>query len=288
MKIIDILESNNEGVAFEFFPPKTQEAKKKLAKAIEKLKFYMPLYVSMTCGAMGSKQFYTQEAVDILLEEKNLVVMPHLTCVDATFESIRNILDYYKKRNVENIMALRGDPPDIEGFDFSKQDFKHASDLVKFIKDYGSFCIGVAVYPETHLESTSFEEDLEYAKYKIDMGADFAVTQMFFDNKHYYNFLEKARKKGIKIPILPGILPLTDIQKVKEFTSVCRVSIPNEIEERMSKFLNNPEDMEKVGLEFTIKQCKELIKNGFKKLHFFTLNRVSPIKTILENLNLFK
>ncbi|RKY68738.1 MAG: 5,10-methylenetetrahydrofolate reductase, partial [Candidatus Latescibacterota bacterium] len=188
-------------------------------------------------------------------------------------------------KGIENIMALRGDPPqDVSDFDPTIGDFVYGRDLVDFIKrEFGEyFCIGVAVYPEGHIESSSIEEDMEYTKQKIDAGADFAVTQMFFDNRYFYQFIERAQKYGIRIPVLPGILPLTDVNKVKEFASICRTTIPTKIEEEMLRFENNPEDMKKVGLDFTIRQCRDLIKNGFKRLHFFTLNKSGVITKVLE------
>ncbi|MEI8348529.1 MAG: methylenetetrahydrofolate reductase [NAD(P)H] [Candidatus Omnitrophota bacterium] len=285
MKIIDILGTHTEGVAFEFFPPRTEAGKNTFAATAKALKAHKPLYVSMTCGAAGSRQGYTQEAVDVLLGQNYSTVMPHLTCVDATSGGIADVLESYKKKGIENIMALRGDPPqDNNDFDFSRQEFRCAYDLVKTVKRYNHFCIGVAVYPEGHIQSRSFEEDLEYTKQKIDAGADFAVTQMFFDNAYYYNFLEQAKRKGIAIPIIAGILPLVDIVKVKQFISICRTTIPRQIEVEMMRFSGRPEDMEKVGLDFTIAQCRDLIKNGFGKLHFFTLNKPEVIARIVSAL----
>jgi len=283
MKVIDILQNQDQGVAFEFFPPKGEKGKKSLKATVEALRQYNPLYASMTYGAGGGTQEKTKEAVCMLLAEGTFEVMPHLTCIGADGGSIKSLLDEYKENGIENIMALRGDPPqDTCNFDFSKQEFPYASRLVKYIKQNSHFCIGVAVYPEGHIEASSLEEDMEHTKQKIDAGADFAVTQMFFDNSYYYAFLERTRKKGINIPILPGILPLTDIAKVKQFTSICRTTIPRNIEEEMGRFADRPLEMEKVGIDFTIKQCRDLIKNGASQLHFFTLNKPAVIAAILK------
>lgn len=285
MRISDILNQYNEGVAFEFFPPRSQNGLKSLVATAQKLKIYRPLYVSMTYGAAGSTQGWTKEAVRLLLESKDFVVMPHLTSIGAKESTIQSLLDEYKERGVENIMALRGDPPsEISDFDFSKQPFRYARDLVRFIKQYGHFCIGVAVYPEGHIETASLKEDLEYTKRKIDSGADFAVSQMFFDNTHYYRLLKRMKKKGITIPVLPGILPLLDIDRVKQFVSICRTTIPPHIEEAMSRLKGNPQDMEKQGIEFTVKQCRELIRNDIKRLHLFTLNNFRVVRAILDAL----
>lgn len=283
MKISEILKKHKKGVSFEFFPPKTEKGKQALLTTVKALKERKPLYASMTCGAGGAIQDKSKEAVYMLLEEEELVVMPHLTCLKAQETDIRNLLEEYKQKGIRNIMALRGDPPQgVSDFDFSKQDFCYARDLVTFLKKGGDFCIGVAVYPEGHIETGSLEQDIEYTKQKIDAGADFAVTQMFFDNSYYYSLLERMRKKGINIPVLPGILPLTNIAKVKEFASVCRTTIPKDIEEKMGSLSLNPSDMEKCGIDFTIKQCQDLIKNGAQRLHFFTLNKPSVIKAILD------
>ncbi len=283
MKISDILKQNDRGVAFEFFPPKSEKGKAALIRTIKALRGCNPLYTSMTCGAGGTTQRATQDAVSLLLEERGLEVIPHLTCLDLSSDALGSLLDGYKNKGIDNIMVLRGDPPEgINGFNFLDQDFSYAFNLVKSIKEYGHFCIGVAVYPEGHIETASLEQDLEYTKQKIDVGADFALTQMFFDNTYYYKLLDRMKKKGIDIPVLPGILPLTDIAKVKQFAAICRTTIPKNIEETMTKLAEDPQEQEKAGVDFTIKQCQDLLKNGVKRLHFFTLNKPSVIKTILE------
>ncbi|MFH2138449.1 MAG: methylenetetrahydrofolate reductase [NAD(P)H] [Candidatus Omnitrophota bacterium] len=283
MKISEILKEKNEGVSFEFFPPKSDIGKKSLSATVSVLKEFKPLYMSMTYGAGGGTQERTKDAVELLLQETKIEVMPHLTCIGAHKETISGLLDYYKERKIDNIMALRGDPPcGVDNFSFAQQDFSYAVDLVKTIKINDNFCIGVAVYPEGHIESPGIDQDIEYTKQKIDIGADFAVTQMFFDNKYFYQMLERFHKKGITIPVLPGILPLTDVDKVKQFAAICRSTIPEHIERAMARFAGNPQEMEKVGIDFTIKQCRDLIRNGAKKLHFFTLNKPEIIKTILN------
>jgi len=183
-------------------------------------------------------------------------------------------------------MALRGDPPEgIPNFDFKTQELSYAADLVKFIKQNYNFSVGVAVYPEGHIESKSLDEDFEFTRKKIAAGADFAVTQMFFDNTFYYSYLDKLRKNKIDIPVLPGILPLTDVAKIKKMAAVCRVALPKRIEDKMESLRDDPVEMGRVGLDFTIKQCQDLMKNGVKKIHFFTLNQPVVIKRIIESLH---
>jgi methylenetetrahydrofolate reductase (NADPH) len=285
MKISEVLKQKKSGVSFEFFPHKTPKGKEQLHSAVKQLENYNPLYMSMTYGAGGTSQDRTKEAVDMLLEEKICPIMPHLTCIGATKSSIEALLNDYKIRGVENIMALRGDiPQNMPDFNIRKGEFSCGKDIVSFIKKKSGFCVGAAVYPETHIESPCFEDDLKHTKEKIDAGADFAVTQMFFDNRFYYEFIRSAQKKGIAVPILPGILPVTDLNKLKQFVSTCRVSIPKELENRMAKHLDNPQEMEKIGLDWTIDQCRDLNHNGIKFLHFFTLNKGPVIAKILDAL----
>ncbi|MBU2102963.1 MAG: methylenetetrahydrofolate reductase [NAD(P)H] [Candidatus Omnitrophota bacterium] len=283
MKIIDILITHPKGVAFEFFPPRTDAGRNALVTTVRALEGYNPLYTSMTYGALGSTQERTREATYMLLEHKSITVMPHLTCIGATAASIGSLLDEYKAKGLENIMALRGDVPQgVTDFDFSKQEFPYARQLVSFIRAYNHFCIGVAVYPEGHLEDVSFDVHLEYMKRKIDAGASFAVTQMFFDNSYFYAFIERLRKEGITIPILPGILPLTDIQKARQFCSTCKVSIPDVLAARLDAYREKPPEMLAAGIEATIAQCRDLIAHGYQQLHFFTLNKPEVMKAILS------
>lgn len=283
MKVSEIFKHSDKGVAFEFFPPKSEKAKAAFIGTVKALKEYDPLYVSMTCGAGGTAQEFTQAAVVSLLDEGGLEVMPHLTCLDLLPQDADGILSSYASRGIDNIMVLRGDPPEAAAnFNFLDQNFSYAVDLVRFVKKHGNFCVGVAVYPEGHIESSSFDNDLEYAKQKIDAGADFAVTQMFFDNTYYYRLLDKMQARGINIPVLPGILPLTDIAKVKQFVSICRATIPDDIDRVMTGLTGDPQGQEEAGIEFTIRQCRDLIRNGAKKLHFFTLNKPRVMKKILE------
>ncbi len=212
--------------------------------------------------------------------------MPHLTCLDAEPGEIEEQLDHYKRRGIENIMALRGDPPqDTLRQAMPGADFCYARDLVRLIrKSYQGFCIGVAVYPEGHIETSSLEQDLRCAKEKIDAGADFAVTQMFFDNRHFYSLLDRMRGAGITIPVLPGILPLTSIDKVRQFASITRASVPRHIQEELERHRANPRHMEQAGIDLTIRQCKDLISQGYRRLHFFTLNRPQVMKAILDGI----
>ncbi|MEE9524834.1 MAG: methylenetetrahydrofolate reductase [NAD(P)H] [Thermodesulfovibrionales bacterium] len=285
MKINEILKKKDRGISFEFFPPKTEEGKHGLLAVVKDLSRYNPLYASVTYGAGGTTQDRTKDVLYMLRKETDLTLMSHLTCIGATSESMDRLLSDYKEHGIENILALRGDlPPDVPDFDPTKGEFPYAKDLVEFIRPYDCFSIAVAVYPEVHQEATSADSDLDYAKQKIDAGADFAITQMFFDNKYYFEFLDRARKKGINIPIFPGIMPVTDLNKIRKFASFCKATIPEEVEDRMAGVLDKPEEMQKIGIELAITQCEELLDNGVSYLHFYTMNRSDVVSNLIDAL----
>ncbi|MEK6692190.1 MAG: methylenetetrahydrofolate reductase [NAD(P)H] [Nitrospirota bacterium] len=287
MKLKNILKERAKGISFEFFPPRSAEGKDSFMKVVNTLKRYNPLYVSVTYGASGSTQDRTKNTLTWIKDATDLTVMSHLTCIGATKTSMDVLLRDYINLGIENILALRGDPPrNMPDFDPSIGEFRYAKDLVEFIKKYNYFSIAVAVYPEGHPESPSIEKDMEYTKEKIDAGADFAITQMFFDNRYYYDFIERAEKRGIKIPILPGIMPITDFKKIKEFASFCKATIPKDIEEKMVPLINKQDEMFKLGIEHATKQCADLINNGIEYLHFYTMNKSEAFSTIIDGLGL--
>jgi methylenetetrahydrofolate reductase (NADPH) len=243
------------------------------------------MYVSVTYGAGGSTQDRTKKTLQWIKEETDLSVMSHLTCIGATKDSMDSLLKNYAANGIDNVLAMRGDPPkNVKDFDPTKGEFKYAKDLVEFVKKYNSFSIGVAVYPEGHQEAPSLEKDIDYTKLKVDAGADFGITQMFFDNRYYYDFLDRAGKAGINIPILPGILPITDIKKVREFSSFCKTVVPGSLAKLLDPVADNPDEMRKRGLEYTVKQCEDLLKNKVSYLHFFALNRSDAVSDIINSL----
>jgi methylenetetrahydrofolate reductase (NADPH) len=285
MKISEVLRNKDRGISFEFFPPKTEKGKKDLMQVVKELSQYDPLYASVTYGAGGTTQERTKDVLYMLKQETELTLMSHLTCIGATSESMDRLLTDYKDHGIDNILALRGDPPpDVPDFDPTKGEFSYAIDLVKFVKKYDYFSISVAVYPEVHQEAASADSDLDHAKRKIDAGADFAITQMFFDNRYYFEFLERARKKGITVPIFPGIMPITDLNKIRKFASFCEATIPPSVEKRMANVLDNPHEMKKIGTELAIEQCEELIAAGVSYLHFYTMNKAETVRAIIDAL----
>lgn len=284
VKISKIFKENNYGVSFEFFPPKTEEEIEKFKSTVKELAKLNPLYVSVTYGAAGSSQEMTQETVEMIKQETGLTVMPHLTCMGGSFNSIQQVLDNYKNKGYENIFALRGDLP--KDLDESKvsSDFKYAKDLVRFIKNSYEFSLGVALHPEGHPESKSLEEDIFYTKKKIDAGAEFGITQMFFDNNYLYNYAALLRKQKIFIPIVPGIIPITDFQKIERFASLCKTTIPDEITNKMKSLNEDSEAIRKVGIDFSINQSQDLINNGYRYLHFYSLNKAKDVCEIVNAL----
>ncbi len=285
MKIRDILGERREGVSFEFFPPKSAEGKEGFMRVVNALRRHNPLYASVTYGSGGSTRDRTNYTLKWIKEETDLTVMSHLTGIGATKASIHALLEDYRAHGIDNILAMRGDPPrNVPDFDLSAGEFRYAKDLVEFIKAYHYFCVAVAVYPEGHFESPSIEEDMAHTKEKIDAGADFAITQMFFDNRYYYDFMERAGNAGITIPILPGIMPITDCRKIEEFANFCSATIPKRVKDRMFPFMDKPDEMKKLGIELAIEQCEDLLRNGVRYLHFYTMNRADAVSRILDAL----
>lgn len=284
MKISDKFKDRRQGISFEFFPPRSVSGKESFMKVVHDLKAFDPLYVSVTYGAGGTTQDRTMNTLKWLKQETGLAVMSHLTCIGATEASLSALLKEFQIIGIDNILALRGDPPkNAPDFDPARGEFQYAGDLVRFIrKKSGSFSIAVAVYPEGHGQSPSIEKDMEYTKQKIDAGADFAITQMFFENGHYYRFLDRAAALGIAIPIIPGIMPIVDCRKIVEFAGLCNTTVPKEVLDRMEPVLDLPEEMRKLGVEFASRQCEDLMKHGVNYFHFYTMNRADSVIEILS------
>jgi methylenetetrahydrofolate reductase (NADPH) len=288
MKIGDIIKDRGSSLSFEFFPPKNAAAEDKLFRTITSLKGYQPTFVSVTYGAGGGTLRNTRKVVMRLRDETSLVPMPHLTCVEQSQQDLDNILKDYKRNGVENVLALRGDPPrGTKEFIPHPEGFCYASDLVRLVVTVGGYSIGVAVYPEGHIEAPDLETDMHYTKQKIDAGADFAITQMFFDNRFYYHFMERAERAGITIPIIPGIMPITDIERIKQFGQMTGATLPKSIVGPMEKAAS-PEEALKLGVEFATKQCEDLRQNGVKYFHFYTMNHSRAVTEIVNNLGFTK
>jgi len=288
MKIGDIIKARGGSLSFEFFPPKDAATEARLFQTIATLKSYGPTFVSVTYGAGGGTLRNTRKVILHIKEETSLTPMPHLTCVEQSHQDLENILKDYKRHGIENVLALRGDPPKgTDEFVAHPDGYCYAIDLVRLVVLVGGYSIGVAVYPEGHTEAPDLETDLYYTKQKINAGADFAITQMFFDNRFFYNFMERADKAGITIPIIPGIMPITDIEKIKRFSKMSGATLPSSIVAPMEKAAS-PEEARKLGIEFATKQCEDLRQNGVKYFHFYTLNQSQAITEIVNNLGFAK
>jgi methylenetetrahydrofolate reductase (NADPH) len=276
MKISEILKQINTSISFEFFPPKDNEGEVQLFKTIKELEPLNPTFVSVTYGAGGSTRDRTRNIVKKIHEETSLTVMAHLTCIAHTKHEILEILNDYKNIGIQNILALRGDiPVGQENTAILSDGCRYANELVELIrKNFGDwFSIGVAAYPEGHPESPNLQRDIYYFKKKVDAGADFAITQMFFDNKYFYNYVELCQREGINIPIIPGIMPITNFKQIRKFALMCGATIPESLVKKLEKYQDNPEEVEKIGIDYATKQCEDLLKNNVKGLHFYTLNK---------------
>ncbi len=287
MRIGDFIAERGRSLSFEFFPPKDKVAEDQLFENIAKCETVSPAFVSVTYGAGGGTLKNTRHVILRILQETSLVPMPHLTCVDQNRNELKAILKDYMEHGIDNVLALRGDPPKgAEKFTPPKGGFCYAKDLVELAVSLSGFSIGVAVYPEGHCESPNLEMDIYYTKQKIDAGADFAITQMFFDNSYFYDFLERAAKVGVKIPIIPGIMVITNIERIKTFSKRCGATLPDRIIQRFEKAGHADEEAKKVGVEIAAEQCADLLEHGLRYLHFYTLNQSDVVLQILSNLGL--
>jgi methylenetetrahydrofolate reductase (NADPH) len=286
MKIRDILSQKKTVFSFEFFPPKTEADVPALFQTLSDLKRFHPDFVSVTWGAGGSTHRQTIDIVGQIKKDHGIEPLAHLTCVGVNRDQIQKILQEIHSKDIENILALRGDPPlGQSSFLAPENGYSHAVDLVKHIKSFRDFSVGVAGYPEKHPEAKNMAEDIDYLKMKVDAGADFVTTQLFFDNKDYFNFCDSALQKGITIPILPGIMPITNLNQIKKFTTMCGAKIPDQITSALEKLKDDKEAVVKYGIEYATKQCQELLRNGAHGIHFYTLNRSTSVKNIIQNLN---
>ena len=270
--ISEIFKKNKKTFSFEFFPPKNYQSILELGINVGQLIKLNPSFVSVTYGAGGSTQELSFDLIDYIQNKIGLTSMAHYTCINASKEKVIEDLEILKSKGIRNLMLLRGDLPD-NNRDFLHKDLKHASDLIKLAKNIDGFTIGAAGYPESHPESPNADEDLKYLKKKLDSGADFIITQMFFNNDHYFNFVEKARDIGIQNRIIPGIMPITNFRQIKKFSEMCGASIPESTVEMFTSIKDNKEKMYQAGVELATRQCADLLKKGAPGLHFYTLNK---------------
>ncbi|MDP6559396.1 MAG: methylenetetrahydrofolate reductase [NAD(P)H] [Candidatus Binatia bacterium] len=286
MKIKDVMNGGWPLFSFEFFPPKDDAGAISLFETIANLKELRPAYVSVTYGAGGSTRRKTIDITKRIKHEIGLEAMAHLTCVGHGREEILPLLDELEQAGIENIMALRGDPPQSESSFVPHPDgFRYADGLVSFIRSRKNFCLGVAGYPEVHPEAASKDADLANLKRKVEAGGDFVVTQLFFEPRDYFDFVERAGKVGIKAPIVPGIMPVTNVAQIKRFTQMCGAKLPSPLLAKLEAVDGDPKAVAQVGIEHATRQCQELLRGGAPGIHFYTLNKSHATRTILSSLS---
>jgi methylenetetrahydrofolate reductase (NADPH) len=287
MLIRDLLRRKRFTLSFEFFPPKREGSLEGLFETIRDLAGLSPDFISVTYGAGGSTRERSLEIASRVKKEFQTEVLSHLTCVQSSKDAIADILEAFRAENIENVLALRGDPPD-GGKTFMQPEggFRYAGDLVEFIKRREIFSIGVAGSPEGHIEAPSLEEDLKNLKHKVDAGADFIITQLFFDNHYFYRFRDRATSLGVAVPILPGVFPILNFKQIERIAGLCGASIPQSLAGKIEKVREKNEEVEKYGVEYAAKQMADLIANGAPGVHIYSMNRSEPVKRILKEIDL--
>lgn len=275
-------------VSFEFFPPKTAKGVERLYQTVQALESCRPSFVSVTYGAGGSTRSRTLDLVVRIRQQLGFETMAHLTCVEATRAQLAEVLRRLADAGVDNVLALRGDPPDGQGpFRPTRGGFAHADELVRFVREEGfPFCVGAACYPEGHPESDGLDADLIHLQRKVQSGVDFLITQLFFDNEEYFAFVRRARSAGVAVPILPGLMPVTNVAQIERFTKVCGARIPQELFRRLSIVRDDPAAVVATGVHWTTEQAERLLQHGAPGLHFYTLNKSSATLAVHAALGL--
>lgn len=287
MKLDKLLSQNQFSLSFEVFPPKTDSAFDSVRHATEEIAKLRPSFMSVTYGAGGGTSKYTLEIAKNIKEHYSVPTLAHLTCVSSTRETVFEKIEEMKASGIENVMALRGDlTPELENSDRSKWAYRHAVDLIRDIKESGAdFCIGGACYPEIHPESANQKDDIKYLKEKVDAGCDFLTTQMFFDNNLLYNFLYKIREAGIKVPIIPGVMPITNGNQVERAIKLSGSFMPQRFKSLVDKFGCSPEAMKQAGIAYATDQIIDLFANGITNVHVYSMNKPDVAEKIQANLS---
>ena len=287
MKLADLYARPGLTLSVEFFPPKTDKGEENLFREIEIIKRLNPAFCSVTYGAGGSTREKTVDLVDRIHKERGLEVMCHLTVVGQSKAEVRSVLKKLKRRSIENIIALGGDPPQgMTDWRPHPNGFHYAAELVREAVTQGGFSIAVAGFPEVHPRAQSRESDLKYLKEKVDAGAVAIITQLFFDNEDYYRYVEDTRKLGIQVPIVPGVLPILSAPQVRRFTALCCAKIPRQLEVELAKVENDDDAAVQVGIDYATRQCEGLIKFGVPGIHVYSLNKSHSLQAICKNLDL--
>lgn len=286
MKIRNRLNPSQPCFSFEFFPPKTDDGMRHLLETLDDLAALTPGFVSVTYGAGGSTRDRTLELVSRIKGQSHIDAMAHLTCTGHTKEELGAILDRLRAEKIENVLVIRGDPPlGTTTFERPEGGFAHADELVAFMRERDDpFCVGAACYPEGHVETLSRDEDLLNLKRKVDSGVDFLITQLFFDNAFYFDFVERARRVGINVPIVPGIMPITNYEQLNRFIRMCGATVPMRLQLAIEKVKDDPTALMQLGVAHATVQCMELLSRGVPGIHFYTLNKSPATRMIVSAL----
>ena len=286
MKIKDILKSKRT-ISCEFFPPRDSDGIPAVLRTAGRIRSYNPDFVSVTYGAGGSTRAFTEEITSSLKRDTDLEVMAHLTCVAQTQEEVHTALVRLDELGIENVIALRGDPPaGQDNFVPAEGGFQHATELLRHVRDNFEFCLAAACYPEGHVESSDLITDINYVKMKVENGADFLVTQLFYDNQDFFRLMERAETLGIDVPIIAGILPILNTNQIRRFTSLCGSKIPDELDIQLERYVDDDDAVRELGIEYATRQVQELWDQGISGVHFYVLNRNYSVSKILDNLKL--
>jgi methylenetetrahydrofolate reductase (NADPH) len=284
MRITDIMKSRRPIFSLEFFPPKTSEEMTQLFRTLDDVKRLAPGFISVTYGAGGGTRDKTLQIVERAKSEIGLESAAHLTCVGHSRNEIKDTLNELVRSGIQNVVALRGDPPRGERFTSHPDGFRYASELTAFIRKSYPLCIAVAGYPEGHTESPDKETDWTHLQEKVKAGADLIITQLFFENRYFFEFERRMREKGVSIPIIPGIMPITNFRQILRFTSICGASIPSGVVKELEAIQNEPEAVQRYGIEYAKKQCRDLLAHGVPGIHFYTLNKSKATQEIIGSL----
>ena len=287
MKLTEILEKNKLSLSFEVFPPKSDTAFESVKQAVEEISKLRPSFMSVTYGAGGGTSQYTLDIAKDIKERYGVPTVAHLTCVSSTRETVKKKIQAMIDAGIQNIMALRGDiPTELEGEDKDGWHYRHATDLIAELRECGAdFCIGGACYPEIHPESKDQKEDIRYLKEKVDAGCSFLTTQMFFDNNLLYNFLYKIRESGITVPVIPGIMPITNAKQIQRAIKLSGSFMPQRFKSLVDKFGSSPAAMEQAGIAYATDQIIDLYANGIKNVHVYSMNKPEVAAKIQSNLS---
>ena len=286
MTIIDILQTTRT-ISYEFYPPREVDGIPAVFRAMERLAPYNPDFISVTYGAGGTTRSFTEEIAIQAQQETDCTVMAHITCAGQSQEQLDGVLGRLQDAGIENLIALRGDaPPGESDFVAAKGGFAHATDLMKHVSTEFNFCLAGACYPEGHVSSPDLVTDMEHTKWKAEAGAKFLITQLFYENEDFHDFVKRARGAGIDVPIIAGVLPVLSTAQIRRFTQLCGAKIPPKLEAILQKYSEDDNSMREAGIEYATEQVQDLWKQGVQGIHFYALNRSYSISKILDNLNL--